>query len=121
MNNSGLAVAKIIHYLKISPEGEAGYGDDLLVIHDDLDLPLGTYRQSFDSSSAGQKGVQSIIDNLKTKKFKRLRLGVKTEDLGKIRLGIFKTTAAKFVLARFPKSELAELQIAIKEGTKHLL
>lgn len=108
MNNSGRAVAKVLNYY------HATATDDLLVIHDELDLPLGAIKKASSSSSAGHRGVQSIIDNLKTKDFVRFRLGVKTDDLNKIRLGIFKTTPDKFVLATFPKSELKELDKAVE-------
>jgi len=69
MNNSGEATKKIMAFYKFAPE-------DLLVIHDDLDLSLGTIRISRNSGSAGHRGVQSIIDNLGTKNFTRLRLGI---------------------------------------------
>lgn len=69
MNNSGQAVSAIAKYCKISPR-------DIIVIHDDLDLPVGNIRISQNSSSGGHKGVQSIIDALKTEEFVRLRMGI---------------------------------------------
>jgi len=74
MNNSGQAVQSLIAFYKLNPE------TDLLVVHDDTDLPLGKWRLAFDSSSAGHKGVQDIIDKLGTQKFHRLRLGVESRD-----------------------------------------
>jgi len=50
---------------------------ELLVIHDETDLPVGEYRLSFGGGSAGHKGVQSVIDNLGTSDFWRLRIGVR--------------------------------------------
>lgn len=74
MNNSGQAVQSMKAFYKIGPE------TDLLVVHDDIDLPLGAIRPSFDASSAGHKGVQDIIDKLGTQKFHRLRIGVETRE-----------------------------------------
>lgn len=67
MNNSGQAVKEI---LKFYPAAE------LIVVHDDLDFPLGTIRIQKDASAAGHNGVQSIIDEIGTKNFVRIRLGI---------------------------------------------
>lgn len=77
MNDSGLAVKALLNYYKISPA-------DLVVIHDDLDLPLTKIRISNDSSAGGHNGVKSIIENLKSQKFIRLKIGIKTPKLAKI-------------------------------------
>lgn len=69
MNESGKSVAEICTFYKISAA-------DIWVIHDDLDLVAGDIKISFDSSSAGHKGVQSIIDTLSTQAFWRFRLGI---------------------------------------------
>lgn len=80
MNDSGKAVKKMLNYLKILP-------DKLIVIHDDVDLKFGVIRKSFDSRSAGHRGVESIIQNLKSQKFYRIRIGIwnlpakKTKDI----------------------------------------
>lgn len=72
MNNSGEAVQKIISFYKSDPE-------DIIVIHDDLDIEIGNWKISNDSSAAGHNGVQDIFDRLGTQKITRLRLGVETE------------------------------------------
>lgn len=69
MNNSGIAVRKITDYYKVSP-------DNLYLIHDDLDLPVGEYRLQFDRSAAGHNGVRSTIEHLGTQAFYRLRVGI---------------------------------------------
>lgn len=69
MNNSGDAVSKMSTFYKISPE-------DILVIHDDLDLEFGTIKLQRDKSAAGHNGVQDIINKLGTKNFWRLRIGI---------------------------------------------
>jgi len=86
MNNSGQAVRKVLDYYKFLPKNlgflnrkDANLNDVLTVIHDDLDLNFGNYKIATDSGSAGHRGVQSVIDCLKTKKFTRLRLGTKNE------------------------------------------
>ena len=51
--------------------------EDLIVIHDESDLPLGTYKISYGKNSAGHKGVQSVMDALGTKDFTRIRIGIR--------------------------------------------
>ncbi len=69
MNGSGRSAQELMSYFKTEPK-------DLWVVHDDLDLPPGMVRISFDSASAGHRGVQSIIDALGTKAFWRFRIGI---------------------------------------------
>jgi len=73
MNNSGKAVKQLLTKLNLSPSG-------LFVIHDEADVNLGETKVSRDSSSAGHKGVQSIIDEIKTRDFTRIRVGIDSED-----------------------------------------
>lgn len=69
MNDSGQAVAPISRWYKVPPER-------ILVIHDDLDLPLGKVRLRRGGSSAGHHGMESIIAELGTSAFPRLRIGI---------------------------------------------
>jgi peptidyl-tRNA hydrolase, PTH1 family len=69
MNNSGEAVSAFANFYKILPE-------DILVIHDDVDLEFGRTKKALGASSAGHHGVESIIEKLGTKEFWRLRFGV---------------------------------------------
>ena len=69
MNNSGSAVALVSNYYKIKP-------DDIWVVHDEIDLPLGTIRVNYDRSSAGHRGVASVIESLHTQEFWRIRIGI---------------------------------------------
>jgi peptidyl-tRNA hydrolase, PTH1 family len=69
MNLSGTAVSSLLRYYKVEI-------DHLLVIHDDIDLPLGTLRIRARGSAGGQKGMVSIIERLETNQFPRARLGV---------------------------------------------
>jgi PTH1 family peptidyl-tRNA hydrolase len=69
MNKSGWALQKIMQFYKIDPE-------DLLVIHDDIDLPEGTVRLKFNGGHGGQNGVRDIIDQLATPRFWRIKVGI---------------------------------------------
>jgi PTH1 family peptidyl-tRNA hydrolase len=94
MNLSGLAVGRIAKYYKINPE-------DILIIHDDLDLPSCTYRFKTNSSSGGHNGIKSIIDNLGTNSFCRLKIGI----------GNNKSINTKdFVLNKLSKNEIEDLK-----------
>jgi peptidyl-tRNA hydrolase, PTH1 family len=68
MNNSGNAAQKLKNFYKVDVQ-------DVLIVHDDVDLEMGKIRLSFSGSSAGHKGVQSIIDKI-GEDFWRLRIGV---------------------------------------------
>jgi peptidyl-tRNA hydrolase, PTH1 family len=94
MNRSGEAVKKIMKFYKLKPS-------DIIVIHDDLDIDLGKFKISADSSAAGHRGVESIIDALGTKNFKRLRIGIEGTEMRKKR----KIPGDKFVLKKFTESE----------------
>ncbi|MBI4301248.1 MAG: aminoacyl-tRNA hydrolase [Chloroflexi bacterium] len=71
MNQSGLAVAALAQRYRLLPQ-------DLVVIHDDLDLPLGKIRIRKRGSSGGHRGVQSIVEHLGSQEFPRLRVGIGT-------------------------------------------
>lgn len=88
MNESGRAVAKLKNYWKIS-------SPDILVVYDDVDLDPGKIRITFGGSSAGHKGVQSVIDNI-GEDFWRMRLGIGKNE---------KVTTEKWVLQKFTAAE----------------
>ena len=69
MNRSGLSVASALRYWKIDPE-------QMLVAHDELDLPPGAARLKFDGGHGGQNGLRDIIAHLGHAKFHRLRVGI---------------------------------------------
>lgn len=70
MNESGPAILAILKYSNTSPQ-------NMIIVHDDSDLEITSYKFSYDRGAAGHKGVQSAILNLKGKKFMRLRIGVR--------------------------------------------
>ena len=69
MNESGEAVSRLIQHLNITPE-------DLIVIHDDLDLPTGKLRLRFGGGSGGHRGITSIIECINSHDFYRVRVGI---------------------------------------------
>ncbi len=93
----GLALVKPTNYMnengKAAKAALKSFGakpDSLLVAHDDSDIEIGKYKISFGSGSAGHKGVQSVIDNIASKDFWRLRIGVgNPEKTGKVKAGEF--------------------------------
>jgi len=114
MNLSGVAVRGILNFYKLTPE-------DIIVIHDDLDIPAGKYKIATDSSSAGHNGVQNIIDTLGTQKFKRIRIGIGEDnsDEDACRLG-----AHDYVLDKFSEEEIKKIAAvgpAVLEEIKKLL
>lgn len=89
MNNSGEAVSAICSYYKIDI-------DDVLIIQDDIDLPLGKYRFKYESSDGGHNGIKSIIKHLNTNKIPRLKIGLaKNENIDTI----------SYVLGKLSKQE----------------
>ena len=100
MNLSGDAVIKFVNFYKINPE-------DILIIQDDLDLPFGKIRIKYDSSSGGHNGIKSIINNLGTQKFGRLKIGIShnaTGDTKNYVLGIFTEEEQKKLISILPKT-----------------
>lgn len=93
MNESGGAVYSAMKHFGIE-------SDNLLVVHDDADLPLGTYKIDFDRGSAGHNGIKSIIDELGSSAFWRIRIGVRGDNNEK---------AGDFVLNKIPASQKDEL------------
>jgi len=96
MNDSGSAVLKASSFYKIT-------SNNILVVHDDLDIALGEYKVQKGKGAAGHHGVESIIESLGTKDFWRLRIGTD----GPLRKKV--NDDAKFVLEKFTKEELSVL------------
>jgi len=116
VNKSGEAVKKLKNKLKIKP-------DDIVVVHDDLDIEFGNFKVSFEKNSGGHKGVQNIIDNLKTNKFWRLRIGTANRKVQTARdqsMKQKKELIKDFVLAKFSPSEREELKKVIKGALEGL-
>ncbi|MBI2086738.1 MAG: aminoacyl-tRNA hydrolase [Candidatus Zambryskibacteria bacterium] len=102
MNKTGPAVAKVIKSKKAAQK--------LIVIHDDLDLPLGTMKISYNRGSGGHRGVKSIIKVLKTEAFIRIRIGISPK-----KKPIGPTYVEKHILSDFRKPELETLKKVFKK------
>lgn len=102
MNLSGEAVGKILKYYKMNLE-------DMLILYDDMDLPLGSLRLREKGSAGGHNGVKSIISHVGTQEFKRIRVGIS---------GHADIEAKDYVLGRFSKDEQAKLMIVKDYVTK---
>ncbi|HEY4499570.1 MAG TPA: aminoacyl-tRNA hydrolase [Candidatus Paceibacterota bacterium] len=105
MNVVGKEVARALKKNHIAPT-------HLLVIHDDSDIPLGRFKLSFDRNSAGHKGIESIIQSLKTKAFWRLRIGIRA--LRNTR------PAEQFVLKRITAAHLKQLETVFASALRPL-
>lgn len=110
MNKSGSALAP----LATSPKK----AEKLIVIYDDLDLPIGTMRMSFNRGSGGHRGLESIIKSLKTEAFVRIRIGIApTTPSGKTKKPSGESAVEKHILGEFKKPE----QDVLKKNTKRLV
>ncbi len=103
MNNSGKAVASLVKSKKDLK--------DLVVIYDDIDLPIGKMKISFNRSSGGHNGLGSVIKSLKSEEFLRIRIGIApATPSGKIRKPSGEKDVIKFILGEFKKSELETIK-----------
>ncbi len=114
MNESGISVAGLVNYYRLKPE-------DVWVIHDDLDLPLGKIRIRTGGASAGHHGVDSIIRELKTDVFTRFRLGIGHGKEAKEKSSdqnLRRRVVIDFVLSRFTRHEAGDLKHIVKRGAE---
>lgn len=101
MNKSGNAAALLAKFYKIKPA-------DIIIIHDDSDMPFGYAKNSFNRSSAGHNGVESIFKALKTEKIWRARIGIQPSAKKHI-------PAGDLVLRKFTQKEKEKLPKIFKE------
>ena len=116
MNNSGMAIQLLTTYYKLLTT-------DLWVVHDDIDLPLGRIKIRFGGSSAGHKGVDSIIKSLGTDKFIRFRLGIGKPFKGKgerVKGRRMLEKVDEYVLSSFLPGETHQYKELTKKGAKAL-
>jgi PTH1 family peptidyl-tRNA hydrolase len=102
MNMSGIAVRKLVDYFKTDPK-------DMIVIHDDLDLPFPSIRIKTGGGHAGHKGLMSTIDHVGDQEFIRVRLGI-----GK---PVMKSMTEDYVLQPFTEEEMKELSHIVTTGS----
>lgn len=101
MNNSGRAL-----------RGLTVDAEDIIVVHDDVDLPLGSVRISYDRGSAGHHGVESVVQALGTKKITRVRIGVEKDKVDTTRV---------HVLKKFSKKEKSLVGEALEKTTDAII
>lgn len=106
MNDSGQALKVICNFYKMD------FKNDLLVVHDEIDLPFGSIRVNYSASAAGHNGVKSIIENLGTQDFNRLRIGVEN------RSSRDQIPTEAFVLQNFSEEEMAKLNSQVLPAVK---
>lgn len=113
MNKSGQAVAKHVKSKKAA--------ETLIVVYDDLDMPLGKLKISFNRSSGGHKGVESIIRALKTEAFVRLRIGISPETPGgKLKKPQGDERVHDFIIGKWKEAELVAFKKVAKKGCEAL-
>jgi PTH1 family peptidyl-tRNA hydrolase len=122
MNVSGVAVRAVTDYYHIEPE-------DIWVIHDELDSPLGSLKIRTGGSSAGHKGVSSIMDHLGTEKFWRFRMGIgnsraperadgeKVQALGSTKIH----DVEEYVVGDFSSKEVSDVKKMVKHTVDALI
>lgn len=103
MNNSGKSVKSFIKNQKMA--------EKMFVIYDDLDLPFGKMKISFNKSSGGHKGLESIIKSIKTEKFPRIRVGISpVTSSGKMKKPSGEDAVTKVILGKFKDDEIKDLK-----------
>lgn len=102
MNNSGVSVARHVK--------ERGSIENIIVVHDDVDLAFGVVRISYDRGAGGHNGVQSIIDACGTKRFARVRVGIAQKNFFGVLQRPSGEALSAFVLGKFTKSEHGQLK-----------
>jgi PTH1 family peptidyl-tRNA hydrolase len=116
MNLSGrsvrMAARSLLSHYSLGTSDEANEKDEasknILIIHDDMNIPLGTLRLRTKGSSGGHKGLQSVLEALETKSVPRLRVGIGRPPVG--------VDPKDFVLTEFEFDELARLQEAVNRA-----
>ena len=93
MNLSGTVIKKYASFYKIKPE-------DILVIHDDLDLPVGKIKIKPKGSSGGHNGIKNIIENLRTEEFPHFKVGISKDP---------NIPYMNYVIGKFSKSDLEKI------------
>lgn len=104
MNLSGQSVAEAVRYMNVNPARE------LLVVYDDLDLPVGRIRLRERGGSGGHNGIKSIISHIGGDDFARIRIGVGRPPVG--------VTVVDHVLTRFTKSERQQIDEALERAAE---
>jgi PTH1 family peptidyl-tRNA hydrolase len=106
MNVSGPVVAKALRRVEAGPA-------DLILVYDDIDLPLGTVRLRMKGSHGGHNGVRSVIEALGTQEIKRVKVGIGRPDQ--------KDDVPDHVLTSFERDEVPAVDAAVAEAAERVL
>ncbi|MEK7669108.1 MAG: aminoacyl-tRNA hydrolase [Patescibacteria group bacterium] len=116
MNNSGKAVSYFVKpKLKTSKKGL----ENLIVVHDDLDLPLGTLKISYNKGVGGHRGLDSVVKAVKTLEFVRVRVGISPATAkGRAKKPEGEQKVLDFILGKFKPSEADTLKKTLKKASE---
>lgn len=113
MNNSGKSLKDLVNTPKKA--------EKLIVIYDELDMPLGSFKISFDRGSGGHRGLESVIKNIETKAFIRIRVGISpSTPSGKLKKPQGEDKVIDFILGKFKPAEQEELKKVSKKISEAL-
>lgn len=98
MNLSGISIQAVVDYYDIEI-------DNILIIHDDLDLPTAKIRLRYQGSAGGHNGLKSIIGSLQTDAFKRVKIGIDNQS---------NIDTKDYVLGKFVKKDIVDIEISIQ-------
>lgn len=102
MNASGESVIQVMNFFKIDVK-------DILVIYDDLDMPVGKLRLRESGSAGGHNGIKSIIAHVGTQNFKRIRVGIDRHP---------RIPVVDYVLGKFPKDDIPHIEEGLNQAAK---
>ena len=105
MNDSGRSVAQFARFFKVDPQ-------DILIIHDDMDMPLGKIRIRANGKSGGHNGIKSIIRDLGTNDFNRLKIGIRHPD------NVTEASVVSWVLSQFNTEQKKLMDEAFMTASK---
>ena len=125
MNNSGVSVAAIANFYRPSRKASERHSKistkNILVVHDDIDIPLGNVRVALGGSSAGHYGIESIVEKLSTANFWRFRVGIRPLEPLQIPLEAYvlqKNTIDKEQTSRAIARVKTLLSLALEQGVE---
>ena len=112
MNNSGQSIRSVLDWYKLAPES-------VMVVYDDMDLPVGRLRLRTMGSAGGQNGMKSAIAHLGTQKFPRLRVGIGSKDSDAIThvLGSF-SPAEKKLIHEVNQFAVSAVEVSVRDGVE---
>jgi PTH1 family peptidyl-tRNA hydrolase len=114
MNSSGQSVSRLVRKFKVNL-------DDLIIIHDDLDLPLGKIRVRPGGSSAGHKGIESIITELGSQDFPRIRVGIGRPPVAEASTEVTDADIVTYLLSDLPPEVKATVSQVIPRVSEAIL